>query len=395
MPKSNGVAARKCASWIETFVQHTAGLETPEIFRRWAAITAIGAVLEQRVWIKTTGLIFPNIYTVLVGHPGVGKTRTVRAIREYLSEVPEFHVAPTSLTSASLVDALVASKCIRIEMTQGEALDYHSMTILADELGTFMHEYSTQMVSLLSSFYDTDPYAEQRRTRDTKITIHRPQISMLCGTTPSNLMKFVPEYAWDQGFTSRIILVWSEEKIVTDIFAGAKKDIDPDLVHDLLMIQKLRGEFKVDDEFAAAVFTWRKNNMEPEPKHPKLLHYNTRRMAHLLKLSMISSVDRGGELLLTIDDYKQALKWLLFAEVGMEEIFKEGSSGADSKIMDEIEFFVRKSDKGEGVPERLIIRYACSLTPSYNVERLLALMVRADRIKQAASDKQGKPRWTT
>ena len=48
--------------------------------------------------------------------------------------------------------------------------------------------------------------------------------------------------------------------------------------------------------------------MTPEPTHPKLRHYNTRRFAHLLKLSMIACVDRTDVLKLDVEDFNK--QWL-------------------------------------------------------------------------------------
>ena len=86
-------------------MDHASNLESAEVFRRWTAITAIAAVLEQKVWLTTSDKLYPNLYTILVGHPGVGKTRTIMAGRKFLVELPEFHIAPTSMKMASLVDS--------------------------------------------------------------------------------------------------------------------------------------------------------------------------------------------------------------------------------------------------------------------------------------------------
>src|SRR5215471_297139 len=145
--KTNGSAARRCASWIDAFVQDTDNLEAPETYRIWAALTTIGAVLEQKVWLQTSSTLYPNLYVFLVGHPGVGKTRSIRAARNYAFEIPEFHLAPTSVTAASLVDALVDLKRTIIQPGL-EALEYNTMMVTSDELGTFMAKYEDDFVAL-------------------------------------------------------------------------------------------------------------------------------------------------------------------------------------------------------------------------------------------------------
>src|SRR5437879_4921406 len=68
--RTNGSAQRRLASWIDRFVEETEGLESPEIYRRWAAIVGLGAVLQQKVWVQTSAPLYPNIYAFLVGPPG-------------------------------------------------------------------------------------------------------------------------------------------------------------------------------------------------------------------------------------------------------------------------------------------------------------------------------------
>jgi len=172
------ISQRRCKSWIDSFVEATANLESPQLFRKWSAISAIASVMEQKVWITTSSRMYPNLYVFLVGHPGVGKTRTVRAARSYLNEIPDFHFAPTSVTFASLVDSLLEAKRMLIRLPD-PPLEYNSMLIAADEIGAFMHKYDDEMVGGLSAFYDPDPYGQNRRGKDLKIKIKSPQINIL------------------------------------------------------------------------------------------------------------------------------------------------------------------------------------------------------------------------
>lgn len=384
-PATNGKGARACISWIERFVEHTDNLESPVIFRRWAAITTLAAVMEQKVWLTTSSPLYANLYVFLVGHPGTGKTRTIRAAKSYPQEIVDFHFAPTSLTAASLIDSLVESKRMLIRLPD-EPLEYNTMLIAADELGTFMHQYDDEMVGVLSAFYDPDPYGHNRRGKEIKIKIKKPQLNILCGTTPSNLLKFVPEGAWEQGFTSRIIMVFSDERIVGDDFAVESRQINVDLLHDIKIINSIVGEFKVTEDYRTAVNDWRALQEPPTPNHPKLLHYNTRRRVHLYKLSMVSAIDRSDVLLLTKDDFNRAMGWLIEAEELMPDIFTAGASGSDGKTIDEIHHLIMIADLGSGVPERTVVKFISERVPSHSVMRMVDVMERAGKIKAVSHD---------
>jgi Protein of unknown function (DUF3987) len=379
----NGNASRKCRSWIESFVDYTENLESATIFRKWAAITTVGAALEQKVFLETTAPLYPNLYTFLVGHPGVGKTRTINVASAFCRELTEFHVAPTSMTMASLVDCLVESKRTVIQMPN-PAIEFNSMYILADELSAFMHKFEEEIIGGLTTFYDPNqPYSQHRRGKDIRIKIKRPQLSILSGTTPSNLMKLMPEMAWDQGFCSRIVMVYSDERpMADDMFNVDRVSMPQEMIHDLRVINSLVGQFAPDEDFRNAVNQWRKLGCPPAPQHPKLTHYNTRRRAHLLKLAMVACVDRSDSLILIKEDFNTALSWLLEAEIHMGEIFSAGAVTADGKAMDEIFHFVTVADiKGAGVPEPKVINFAKDRVPVHAVLKTIEVLIASGRIR--------------
>ena len=341
--------------------------------------------MEQKVWLRSGGgILYPNLYVVLVGHPGVGKTRSVRKVKEYLHEIPDFHFAPTSMTPASLIDTLVESKRFIARLPE-PPLEYNSMLIAADELGAFVHKYDDEMIAVLSAFYDPDPYGHNRRGKEIKIKIKSPQLNVLCGTTPSNLLKFIPEGAWDQGFCSRLILVFSDERIIGDDFATEHRGLSDDLLHDLKIINSQIGEYGVSEDYRDLVNQWREQGEAPSPNHPKLLHYNTRRRAHLYKLSVVAAIDRSNALLLTADDFHRAKGWLEEAEIFMPDIFKAGGTNADAQAMEEIYHFALTY--GKVVPETKLVNFARERVPAHSVIRVLEIMMKSGQLEAVSYDK--------
>lgn len=393
---TNGHGLRKCQSWIESFCSATEHLEAPYIFRQWSAISLLAAVVEQKVYVVSGGsALHPNVYCFLVAHAGVGKTRTISTAKKYYMETPEPLPAPTSMSASSMIDAVAKSKRTIIRMPEGP-LEYNTLYITADELGAFMHEHSNESVAVLSAFYDPTPYGQTRRGGDLNIKIKSPQVNMICGTTPSNLMKFMPESAWEQGFTSRIVMVFSDQRKIGDDFAEVDTALNPDLVHDLRSIAGLVGKFDITPAYRDAVNNWRAVGEPVQPTHPKLIHYCTRRRVHLYKLSMLSAIDRSDTLLLTVDDFNRAMGWLAEAEAAMPDIFKAGAGNADAKAMDEIYHFVLTScgvTRGP-IPERKIINFARQLVPLTSLDRIVKTMEQAGLIRAVSMDRRtGQKLW--
>ncbi len=349
------------------------------------AISTIAAALEQRVWIQTSSALYPNLYMMLVGEPGTGKTRTMRAAKRVMMAIPEFAIAPTSMTFPVLVDVMERNKkTIAISGTETE--EYNSIYICVEEIGAFIHKWDEEMIKGLSHFYDVDPYGHERRTKEIKIKMDRPQVNMLCATTPQDLLKLLPDVAWGQGFTSRTIMVYSGEKIIIDDFAKRPPPKLAALEHDLNIIHNLSGEFHVTQEYVQCVNAWVAQREPPIPKHPKLLHYISRRKVNIYKLSMVSAIDSSNALVLTERDFVRALGWLSEAENYMPDIFKAGTVNLDSQAMDEIRHFVMAADRGKGVPEHKITYFARDKLPIGMMLRLLETMEQMGMIQNRGID---------
>ncbi len=384
-------ARRKCQSWIDSFVRYTANVESAPLFRKWAAISTLAAVLEQRVWLTTSSPLYPNLYVFLVGHAGIGKSRTISAASRFMRELPEFALGPNSVTMASLVDCLVEAKRSHIQLPEPPH-EYNSLTIIADELSAFMPLYEPELIGGLTTFYDVVPYAQHRRGKDIRIKLDNPQLSILSGSTPSNLLKFVPELAWEQGFMSRVIMIYSDQRPIIDIFNTINPDPPEEMIHDLGQIHKLYGEFKWTADYASKIHNWRVGGNRPLPQHPKLVHYCSRRLGHVLKMSMVSAVDRGDVLQLEGRDFDQALDWLIEAEALMPSIFQTGQIGIDAQAMDEIENFINGHDL---MPEAKLVRFTSRLVPSHAVLKVIEILEKSGRIRIAKHDYKTGARWFT
>ena len=87
---------RKLGSWIEAFLEYTEILPSPPLLRKWAAISYVAAAMERKMWVRTMGAdLYPNLYTFLVGPPGVGKGVALHA-GEHLKDLPPIQAASIS-----------------------------------------------------------------------------------------------------------------------------------------------------------------------------------------------------------------------------------------------------------------------------------------------------------
>lgn len=384
----------------------TEGMLSPELFRKWAGIAAVAGALERRVWVKMGRFItFPNLYTMLVAPPGVGKyvIEEVRALWtltvETGTKTPAFKVAPDSVTKASLMDELVKSKSTRLT-PEGPPLTYHSLLLSAEEFGVLLPAYDQEFIVTLNSIYNNKPlHRETRRTGSVReVTIELPQLNILAGVQPGWLASTFPEVAWSTGLTSRMIMVYASETPLQDLFAdpGDQGEQRSTLLRRMSHFASLQGLMRWTPEAAAKVAEWHLAGGPPVPSHSKLEHYRRRRTSlHVPKLAMVSAASRTGRLVIDLVDVERAIAWLLEAEVLMPDIFRAMIGKSDKEILEELHFFATAEWNRTGrkpLHDRAIIGFLSHRVPSDKIEKILAIADRANILVRVAGSDQYLPK---
>jgi hypothetical protein len=389
---------RQLASWIAGFLDYTEGMQSPIIHRRWAALATVAGVMERKVWLRSQGEnIYPNVYVFLVGPPGTGKTRALMASWRLWNTLEGYHVAEISLTKAALIDRLSQAK--RSIHTEG-IKDYHSLLVAVPELGALLPAYDSDFMNTLTHLYDGHLYTERRRSAKQEFEpIENPNICLIACTTPGFLISALPASAWNEGFLSRVCIAYSGEVAIKEFDLGEEKSVAGDaqlrsaLIHDLRKISERTGKMGWTARAIEMAEDYNKREFDistehgipilPKPTHPRLMHYNTRRPVHFLKLCLICAVDRGAPVI-DIPDVVSAVDFMVEVEKAMPDVFTAMSSGGDAQVITDCLYWVMTENvraKDEGVPMHLVHEYLASRAPATHVQRIFELMVKAKMIR--------------
>jgi hypothetical protein len=190
----------------------------------------------------------------------------------------------------------------------------------------------------------------------------------------------MPVGAWEQGFASRTIIVYSGEKAKPELFSeeDLKKKPHVDLTYDLQTIGAMVGKFDFTPDAKKVIREWYMADAPPQPTHPKLSSYITRRVAHTLKLCQVACAARTNDLLITVEDYERAKGWLLHAEAVMPDAFKAMSKGGSHGAMEECWYmiyhaYMRQKVKAP-IDEVRVWNYLSQKVPAEKIEVLLKTM---------------------
>jgi len=378
--------------WIDTYMEYTDGMPTPEIFRKWAAISCVAGSMERRCWSQTArSLLYPNVFVLLVSSPGIGKSIAIDPVANLWHDARKFHVSPKNMSRAGLIDTLRESSH-KIQVA-GQLVEYNSLLLAVGELGVFIPAHDLDFLSTLNDIYDNPRYyRERKRGIGKEIKVDNPQLCMLAGSQPGYLAELLPESAWTMGFTSRLIMVYAATGPQVSFFEeqDPRLDLHATLVAGLKANAALIGAFTWSDGAKELLESWAKAKCPPAPEHSKLQHYIPRRALHVIKLSMTAAMSRTGTLNIDVEDFNRARDWLLEAEELMPDIFREMLQKSDKQIIEELHFYVWQfqiKNKGRGIKETAIYHFLQNRVPAEKVQRILDLAERSGTLeRQAGTD---------
>jgi hypothetical protein len=368
----------------------TANDNTPLLFRRWTAYWVVAAAVQRKCWfVSLNKVIYPNLYVILCGPSAAGKgvaldpaARLLAGLNKKGESILQ-HVAPASVTSASLADEL-EDAVITFIAKDGTPYQYNALSIISRELGVFLPAYDGTMINTLTDLYDNKGYDERRRGKGKRLTIENAMLNFVAGTTPAYLNNTLPEGAWEEGFMSRSVVVYGSAMPPAEIVEEFEADAmtEGQLLRGLRDIANRSGRVYWSVPGLQHFNRWYKSGMLPQPNHPKLLTYNSRRHFNAMKLALVNCIARGGQKM-EEQDVDAALLLLQDTEALMPEAFKAMKTGGDQEAVREVYHycFTQYMKKKKGVPRYQLVALLQNLVPAYKVEQILTVMESARMIK--------------
>jgi hypothetical protein len=332
---------RQCSNFLSTWMDYTSILPTPEIFRKWAALGCISAALGRRVWLHNSPampLLYPSLYIMLVGPPGVGKDMALNRVSDLIEEANlkadrNSHVmlGGESVSAKGILDRMGEDRAKQVatyidSRGKQQTHEFQSLIVVAPELGTLLPEYDTRLVSNLNELYNNkSKFTETIRGGAAVTEIKCPYLVLLLGSQPDTLGDILPDRTFRMGFTSRIIFVFAEESIKQDLISSEdrhEEELWQDLLADFADIMTAGGEFSTAPHVAGIINHFhREGAAHTNVPGMRYAHYNTRRSLHAQKLAMILSAAESNKRVIELHHWEQACTLLFEAEARMPHIF--------------------------------------------------------------------------
>lgn len=325
--------------------------ESPESMIIWAGLYSVASVAKRKVCFPKSLMgsyaIYPNIYVIYVGPPGVVRKSTTAGYAEsLLQEIEGVNTSSTAMSASKLVEIM------------SETID-GSISILSSELGTFMNISKEEMYDLLTDLYDGKvKYDYATRMHGLEI-VENPCVNFLAATTPSWVSEQMPTHVIGGGFASRCIFIFEEQvrrrQLYYDLDWRKYEDLGKKLTHDLNHIAELEGEFRHDSKQTRDyIENWYRNNVVDDADD-RIEGYFNRKHVHVHKVAMLLSLCERDDLVITETHFNAARALLEGLEAKMPRAFSAvGRNPYSDDILKVLDFI--RSFSGEAVERKVIAR---------------------------------------
>src|SRR6266478_7740335 len=98
-------------SFIANYLLFTSNTESPPDYHRWACLSALSVLAGRRFWFNLGPIrYYPNLYVVLVGHPGVKKSSALDRAKDIVRGVNCCPIAAAQATKEYIARAMSNEK---------------------------------------------------------------------------------------------------------------------------------------------------------------------------------------------------------------------------------------------------------------------------------------------
>lgn len=358
---------------MDQYLDYVGVGEAPLIYHKWTFFCCLSAAIGRKASFSMGHFqIFPNIYVMLMGDPGTRKSTAIKIGKGALERSGFKHFSGSSSSQERFLQDLEAAGIATLE-------ECSQQFICADEFNNFLGEGNNKFISTLTELFDAGPSFDARLKQAKSAVIPNPIVTMLGGNTHQNFGTCFPPSIVNNGFLSRLILVWGQRSGVRIPFPPQldieKRDALVTLFEQIQDTQL--GPLSITPQAAKAIediyYAW-----EDLPDG-RFLTYSQRRQLHLQKLCVICAAAQGK----LVIDYGDVLYSNTFLNEAERQFSKALGEFGKSKTSEEasIVMNVLYAAKGKPVPLSRIWSSVCTNLGKFeDLRTILHSLVAAERV---------------
>ena len=382
---------RKLHDWVTGYTTYIApASESPLAYNFWAAATAVSATLKRNVYVgRGSYRLYPNLFTILVGRPGIGKGSAINPVVSLLNEAKVVNILSDRVTIEYVLERMADGwQSFHRGASGGIALGMdHSATIISPEASVFISA-SQNTLPILADLWDAREGEFVYGTRHKgEYRIKDPCVCLLGGSTQEWLISSIPSNAVGGGFTRRVnfVVANDREKLLPWPVLSNHSQVRSNLVTDLKDISRLSGEMKFHPETMPLFEQTYRDSAPKEYDDEATTSYKTSMWAQVTKLAMCMSASRGDDLIITKSDWTKARDAVNIVANGILRVFR---AVGESDLTVAAEKCLRFLETKGFATRKEIMKYMWRDVTSEDLDKILTTFREGDIIYESTAGRQ-------
>lgn len=340
--------------WLSHTVEVYSEYESPKRFYYWSCLAAVSAILKDQVYFdRYLYQLYPNIFVLLFGPSAIKKGPPIALAKAIVSRVNNTRI----INGRASVEAIIKELSVAQQGPGKPILKDSCGFIVSSELSSAIIGSSASL-DILTDLADrifNDEEWTHRTKGEGSIVIKNPTLTWISGTNDALFREFVPEKNIKGGLIGRTFVI-SESKgeTINSLMFPPKIMPDRDKIADgVRHLANLKGPFKMDDKVRKSFDNWYiafKEKMKELDDDTGTLG---RTDDNILKIAMLVSCARRGDLEITLDDIKEGMTEVISLYSPTKKIM-DGVKKAPADIHQKTGIVLRHLANMEGLSDTMV-----------------------------------------
>lgn len=365
--------------FLQDYAIVTSGNECPQVFHKWAGLSALSSICSRRVW--TDMNLFPvyaNMYILFVGMPGSKKSTGMKFAESLINKLEDIPVSPDSITKEALTQLMGLEEDSpfrkRVEI-DGTLIQYTHVSLFCNEFVTLMEagNNATNMVTFLTEVWDKPTFKIATKHQGVDDIPH-PYVTLLGCLTTETMSNLASQKIITSGFSRRCMFIYSNDyadpipfpKITPEQIAAKNR-----LFARAREIQKIKGVYKLDESAQAWWDKWyRENHARMTAESDAVFQaYLQTKAQYVIKLAMLVRMSSFDDLVITADELSIGLAYLDDIEPNMMRVFEGTGRNDKAPVASEIKRTIETSDTP--IPVKTILKQFYKKADTDEIKKIL------------------------
>lgn len=285
---------------MQDFVYYNSGNESPPIFHQWAALALLGAVLGRKASFAFSPYfkIHGNLYVVLVGTAGSGKSTAKSNVKEiFIEEFPDLMISDSIQSREDIIKKMGSDECectILDPNNPGKFIEYRPFFAIVNEFASFLSVDKQKMVEFLVDIFDENHFSTGfKGDPNTKQKYKNPYFSILACATPNWIMTNLKLDLFEGGLGRRLIIVYAEKKkcIAKPKLPPGAEEAQERVLNHLRKVRSFTGEFTMTQEADDWWVKWYEDPKRKTKDNPIMAQFHETKHVMVLKVAMLLALN--------------------------------------------------------------------------------------------------------